>query len=88
MLKLKKSHKNKDEWIVYNPHNFKLHTHCYSKRVALVIKSNVEKQRIPKSNNIQMIISHIRCTNNRKYKKELLNKLQTLEKEKGYKYYK
>lgn len=88
MLKLKKSHRNTDEWIVYNPHNFNLHTHCFSKRVALVIKDNVEKQRIPKSNNIQMIISHIRCTNNRKYKRELLNKLQTLEKEKGYKYYK
>lgn len=67
MLKIKKSHRGADEWIVYCPDNFKLHTHCRSLRVALVIRNNVNKYIMPKSTNIQLLRSHIRVTKNKRY---------------------
>lgn len=56
-----------DEYIVYNPHNFKLHTHTRHKRIAIVIKSNVEHHRVPKSKDLRMLYSHIRVTTNKSY---------------------
>ena len=67
MLKIKKSHRNKDEWIVYNPDNFQLHTHCRSMRVAVVIRDNVARHRLPKSTDIRLLTSHIRVTRNKQY---------------------
>ena len=72
ILKIKKAHKREDEWIVYNPDNFNLHTHCRSRRVAIAIKSNVEHQRLPKSRNLHTLYSHLRLTANRRYREQLL----------------
>lgn len=71
LLKLKRSHMNPGEWILYNPDNFALHTHCRSKRVALVIKNNVKRRRLPKSRNLRTLESHIRVTTNRKYIRQI-----------------
>lgn len=71
MLKVKKSRK-KNEWIVYNPQSFKTrHTHCKHKRIALIIKYNVEHQIMPKSKNLETIYSHIRVCPSGHYKKSL-----------------
>ena len=72
ILKIMKAHKREDEWIVYNPHNFNLHTHCRSRRVAIAIKNNVERQRLPKSRNLHTLYSHVRLTTNRRYQEQLL----------------
>ena len=79
MLKIKKS-KRDGTYIVYNPDNFALHTHCKSLRVALVIRSNVEKGRLPKSNDLRMLYSHLRLTKNRHYRKLLEAKIQESDK--------
>lgn len=71
MLKIKKSHKKKNEWIVYNVDNFSLHTHCSNFRVALAIKKNVELKRLPKSRNLRTLESHKRLTRNAAYLKQL-----------------
>ena len=67
MLKIKKAHKQREEWILYNPDNFKLHTHCGSLRAALTIKRNVLKRRIPESSSLRMLESHLRVTKDKKY---------------------
>ena len=79
MLKIKKSHKKTEEWILYNPDNFALHTHCKSLRVAVVIRDNVTKKRMPKSNNIKMLQSHIRVTKDKKYIQQLKERIKELE---------
>jgi len=79
LLKIKKSHKKTEEWILYNPDNFALHTHCKSLRVAVVIRDNVTKKRMPKSNNIKMLQSHIRVTKDKKYIQQLKERIKELE---------
>lgn len=71
ILKIKKSHRGENEWILYNPDNFKLHTHCYSLRVAIAIKKNVERLRIPKSRNLQTLYSHLRVVSNKVYREKI-----------------
>lgn len=66
ILKIKKSFRD-NSWIVYNPHNFQLHTHCRSRRVAIVIRDNVNGHRMPKTRDLRMLYSHIRVTRNRQY---------------------
>lgn len=85
MLKIKKAHKDKDEWILYNPDNFVLHTHCRSFRVALSIKKNVEKKRLPRSRNLRTLESHRRVTGNRKYIRQLDTLIEKVKSEKGEK---
>ncbi len=75
MLKIKKSHLANGGWIVYNPDNFALHTHCRHKRVAVIIKNNVENHRLPKSNNLRLLYSHIRVTRNRSYIEQIQTKI-------------
>jgi hypothetical protein len=75
VLKIKKSHKDKEEYIVFNPHNFDLHTHVYSLRVAKKIKYIVEHQLVPTSANKQFVISCIRLTADKQYKEQLTNYL-------------
>lgn len=82
ILKIKKSHRNTNEWLVYNPDNFALHTHCRSRRVALVIRNNVLKQRLPKSTDPYLIESHARLTGNRQYKKLLEERINEIKKQK------
>ena len=85
MLKIKKAHKDKDEWILYNPFIFALHTHCRSFRVALSIKKNVEKKRLPRSRNLRTLESHRRVTGNRKYIRQLDTLIEKVKSEKGEK---
>nr|WP_301907099.1 hypothetical protein [uncultured Anaerostipes sp.] len=79
LLRLKRSHRNTGEWILYNPDNFALHTHCRSKRVALVIKSNVERHRLPRSRNLRTLESHIRVTGNQKYIRQIEQLIQEIK---------
>lgn len=74
---IKKSHRD-DTYIVYNPHNFNLHTHTRHKRIALIIKNNVEHHRVPKSNDLRLLISHIRVTSNKQYIREIEEKIMLL----------
>lgn len=83
LLKIKKSHKKRDEWILYNPDNFKLHTHCRSFRVALSIKKNVEKHKLPRSKNLRTIESHKRVTKNKKYIRQLDDLIDRIKQEKN-----
>ena len=78
ILRIKKSHRNKDEWIVYNPDNFALHTHCRSFRVALIIRDNVEKGRVPKSSDMRLLVSHRRVTKNKHYRRMLQERIDEL----------
>lgn len=71
MLKIKKSHM-KDEWIVFNPHNFSAcHTHCRHKRVAIKIKYLVEHRIVPQSKDKRFIESCMRVTKNKAYLRQL-----------------
>ena len=70
LLKIKKS-RVKEEWIVYNPDNFALHTHCKSQRVAVAIKRTVETHSLPKSTDKRFIDSCIRVTHNKVYLRQL-----------------
>lgn len=79
ILRIKKSHRNKDEWIVYNPDNFALHTHCRSFRVALIIRDNVSNRRLPKSNDLRLLVSHMRVTHNRQYRRLLEEKIKEIQ---------
>lgn len=74
ILMIRKSHRD-DSYVVYNPHNFSLHTHTRHKRIALIVKYNVEHKRIPRSNDLRLLYSHIRVTTNKKYKKALEEKI-------------
>ena len=67
MLKIKKAH-GKEQWIVYNPHNFNYHTHCYSLRVAVLLRDNVNHKREPKTRNIRLLESHMRLTADKRYR--------------------
>ncbi|HCT64843.1 MAG TPA: hypothetical protein DIC60_06215 [Lachnospiraceae bacterium] len=64
--------------MVYNPHNFKLHTHTRHKRIAVVIKNNVEHHRVPKSKDLRMLYSHIRVTTNKNYIRQIEEKIAIL----------
>jgi hypothetical protein len=44
-----------------------LHTHTRHKRIAVVIKNNVEHHRVPKTKDLRMLYSHIRVTTNKSY---------------------
>ena len=81
-LRIKKSHLRENEWIVYNPDNFNLHTHCRNKRVAIAIKNNVERLRLPRSRNLHTLYSHVRLTSNRRYKEQLLGIIAEIEQKK------
>lgn len=70
ILVIKKS-RAKDEYIVYNPHHFQLHTHTRHKRIAVIIKSNVEHHRVPRSTDLRLLESHIRLTSNKSYLRKL-----------------
>lgn len=82
MLKIKKSHLRQDEWIVFNPDNFALHTHCRSRRVAIIVRDNVKHRRIPKSKDIRLIESHIRVTRDKRYIQQLEQRIEDIKQEK------
>lgn len=78
MLLIKKSHTD-GGWIVYNPHNFALHTHVKHKRVAVAMKYLVEHHRLPKSTDKRFVDSMIRLTKNKRYKRQLEEYRQMLD---------
>lgn len=77
ILLIKKSQRD-DTYVVFNPHNFNLHTHTRHKRIALIVKNNVENHRIPKTNDLRLLYSHIRVTNNKRYIKQIEDKIASL----------
>jgi hypothetical protein len=78
LLKIKKSRFD-GSFIVYNPDNFELHTHIYApKRIAIQLKHNVEHRKLPKTNSIRLLESHIRVTRNKKYIEMVQNKIDSL----------
>jgi hypothetical protein len=66
LLKIKKSHFD-DSFIVYNPLDFSKHTHCQQHGVASVVKRNVERNLLPKTNSIWLLESHIRVSDDSQY---------------------
>ena len=84
ILKIMKAHKKEDEWIIYNPDNFKLHTHCHNLRVAIIIKTNVEQKRLPRSRNLQTLYSHLRLTSNKRYREQILCLIEEVKQKKHH----
>ena len=85
MLKLKQSHRDPEEWIVFEPGNFSnIHTHCRHLRVALKIKYLVSHEQLPVSKNIRFVNSCIRITKKGPYKEALLHYREKLIQEKEH----
>jgi hypothetical protein len=78
LLKIKKSHFD-ESYIVYNPNNFKQHTHIQQRGVAFVVKRNVERNLLPKTNNIWLLQSHIRVSSNENYIAMVQAKIDSLK---------
>jgi len=66
LLKVKKSRFD-DSYIVYNPKNFEKHTHIQKCEIAYVVKQNVERNLLPKTNSIWLLESHIRVSSDENY---------------------
>lgn len=81
-LKVKKTY-GVSPYIVYCPQNFKYHTHCWKRDVAYVIKDNVDKLRLPKTEDIRLLKSHIRVSDNADYIKSLELKILQVQEKKG-----
>ena len=52
-------------------HNENLHTHCKHKRVALKIKKDIERHRLPTTRDLKTLESYTRVTTNRRYLRQL-----------------
>ncbi len=71
MLKLTRSHYD-GSYTVYDEKDFdNHHTHTKYLEIALVIRDNVNRLRIPKSRNRKMIVSHIRVATDPEYLQKL-----------------
>ena len=77
MLKIKKSHFN--GFIVYNPKNFKQHTHIQKLGVTFVVKRNVERKLLPKTNSVWLLESHIRVSDDENYIDMIQAKIDSLK---------
>jgi len=77
-LKIKKSRFN-DTFIVYNPNDFRKHTHILHLGIAHVVKRNVERNLIPRTNSIWLLESHIRVSNNTNYIAAVQAKIDSLK---------
>jgi len=77
LLQVKKSHLD-ESYIVFNPQNFKQHTHIQNRGVAFAVKRNVEKKLLPKTNNIWLLVSHIRVSSDRNYIAAVQAKIDSL----------
>ncbi|MPN42128.1 hypothetical protein SDC9_189684 [bioreactor metagenome] len=82
MLRIKKSHIN-NQWIVYNPKDFKYHTHCDSLKIAKIIRDNVCKDRVPKSCCVRLIESHMRLADDKRYIDALTLRVKEILKKRG-----
>ena len=78
MLKIRKSYCS--GYIVYDEKDFQnCHTHTKHLRIASVIRNNVDNKRIPKSRDMQTIISHIRVSKDPEYIKSLQKIIREIE---------
>lgn len=81
MLKLKQSHRNPEEWIIFEPGKFQQrHTHCMHLRVALKIRYLVVHREMPTSKNIRFVNSCIRVAPDGAYKDALIQYKNSLYK--------
>ena len=78
MLKIKKSH-IAEQWILYDTKDFSQHTHCYSLKIAKIIRGNVINKRMPKTTNERLLVSHMRVNNDVAYMELLENRIEELE---------
>lgn len=76
---LKVEHKKRIGFIVYNTKKDweSGHTHLNSKSVAEIVIKNVDQRRKPKTNNLYLLKSHIRVSNDLKYIKFLEDLIET-----------
>ena len=78
MLKIKKSHLN-ESYIVYNPLDFSKHTHVQQRGIACVVKWNVERKLLPKTNSVWLLESHMSVSDNKSYSEQLQAKIDSLK---------
>ena len=76
-MRIKKSKYN-GTFIVYNPTNFEKHTHIQNLEIAYVVKRNVERKLLPKTNSIWLLESHIRVSDDENYIKMVQSKIDSL----------
>lgn len=76
---LKVQHKKKIGFIVYNTKKDweSGHTHLNSKTIAEIVIKNVDKRKKPKTNNLYILKSHIRVSNDSKYIKFIESLIET-----------
>jgi len=78
LLKVKKSRFD-ESYIVYDPTDFSKHTHIQQRGVAYVVKRNVERNLLPKTNSIRLLKSHIRVSDNEDYIEMVQSKINSLK---------
>jgi hypothetical protein len=76
-LRIKRSRYN-GTFIVYNPTNFEKHTHIQKLEIAYVVKRNVERNLLPKTNSIWLLESHIRVSDDEDYIEMVQSKIDSL----------
>lgn len=80
LIYLIKIEKSKNGWIVYESRNFKkFHTHVKHLRVAKKIKRAVTTLTVPNTECIELLISCIRLSTDKKYIHLLEQKIKYLE---------
>ena len=76
-----------NSYIVFDDSDFKNHhTHTPSYEIAAVIRNNIVYKRLPKSNNIRLLESHLRVSNDEEYNnliKKKVNEIKYKRKGKG-----
>lgn len=78
MLKIKKSHFD-ESYIVYDPSDFSRHTHVQKCGIASVVKRNVERKQLPKTNSVWLLKSHIRVSDDIHYIEMVQAKIDSLK---------
>lgn len=79
MLKIKKSHLN-ESYIVFDPLDFNnKHTHVQNRGIAFVVKRNVERKLLPKTNSVWLLESHVRVSDDAHYIDMLQAKIDSLK---------
>jgi len=77
-LRIKRSKYN-GTFIVYNPTKCENHTHIQKLEIAYVVKRNVERNLLPKTNSIWLLESHIRVSDNEDYIAIVQSKINSLK---------
>ncbi len=79
MLKIKKSHLN-ESYIVFDPLDFNnKHTHVQNRGIACVVKRNVERKLLPKTNSVWLLESHVRVSDDAHYIDMVQAKIDSLK---------